>query len=69
MGWDGEVCKCCDREQRLAWLVQDYLWAEVIDGRFNVVCLECFVAIAEKKNIKVTLGDIWFQGIIQNLEG
>ena len=67
--WDGEYCKCCTREQRLAWATTDYLWNEVVTEYYRVgrvLCLECFLKMAEDRNIRVNLGDVWFQGLAGN---
>ena len=64
--WEGETCKCCTREQRLAWLVSNDLWNKVvIDYYYNLtLCLECFLRMAEDRGVVITLGDIWFQSVI-----
>lgn len=66
--WLYETCKCCTREQRLAWHVSDGLWGRVVIDYYRtaVLCLECFLRMADDRKVKVTLGDIWFQGVIAN---
>lgn len=69
--WDGENCKMCGREQRLAWNVKKELWINVM-GKKNkdVVCLECFISEADKKGINVKFSAFEFFGIVgQNIKG
>ncbi len=68
LNWEYETCKCCTREQRLAWSVPDELWDRVVIDyyRGRVLCLECFLRMGDDRRIKVNLGDIWFQGVIAN---
>lgn len=63
--WEGEHCKCCTREQRLAWYTTDWLWERVVPSYDQkcVLCLECFLRMADDRNVMVKLGDIWFQGL------
>lgn len=60
MKWDGETCRCCTREQRLAWSVGDELWERVVIPYFRtkVLCLECFLSMAENAGIIINLKDI-----------
>lgn len=63
--WEGEVCKICDRDQRLAWYVEDDLWEEIVPARFKawVMCLECFLKFADNKGVIISLDDIKMAGI------
>lgn len=61
--WEGEICKHCKRAQHLAWGVSDDLWNKVVASKYNVLCLECFLEMAEDKGTKVLISDIKFYGI------
>ena len=64
--WSGETCKCCTREQRLAWSVSDELWGKVVINYYcaKVLCLECFLRMADDREIKVSLEDINMVAIV-----
>ena len=64
--WIGETCKCCTREQRLAWSVSDELWDSVVIDhyRMRALCLECFLLMADDRKVKVELEDISFTGVV-----
>ena len=54
--WEGETCKICGRDQRLAWSVKDKIWKSVMgDTEFfeRIVCLECFLKEAYKKRVDI----------------
>ena len=70
--WNGEICKLCKREQRIAWSVKDSLWNRIVDEKYRnkVLCLECFLKIADKKGINISKKDFIFLGWIgNNIEG
>lgn len=70
--WPYERCSGCGREQRLAWAVTDELWAKVIEcpDVQKVLCLECFLSVADEKSIEVNNEDFTFlQWIGINLKG
>lgn len=64
--WKYETCKCCTREQRIAWYAKDAIWnaATIPYYRKKTLCLECFLRMAEDNGVRVTVGDIEFAGII-----
>jgi len=64
--WAGETCKCCTREQRLAWTVSNKLWQKVVISyyRLGVLCLECFLRMADDRDVTVTREDIKIEGIV-----
>ena len=62
--WRGEVCKRCGREQRIAWSTSDGLWRRVTNGSLKVWCLECFLKVADEKNIEVQRDDITIWGFV-----
>ena len=55
--WDGETCKLCIRDQRLAWAVSDELWEKVVGDYNKTVCLECFLELADKINYEIKMED------------
>ena len=65
--WIFETCACCTREQRLAWNVNDELWQKVVIKYYHkkVLCLECFLRMADDKGIEVQLPNIEFIGIVK----
>ena len=70
--WKGETCKLCKKEQRIAWSVKDSLWNKIVDEKYRnkVLCLECFLKIADKKGINISKKDFIFLGWIgNNIEG
>jgi len=66
-GWEYETCKCCTKEQRLAWWVSDELWHAVVIPYYRrlTLCLECFLRMADDRNIEVALKDIKFEGLVR----
>ena len=64
--WQFETCHVCTREQRLAWGVSDALWDCVVWPQFkrNPVCLECFLRMADDRDIDVQLRDITLAGLV-----
>ena len=68
MNWKGEICKVCKREQRIAWSIVDNLWDKVVNVPYKnrVVCLECFLKMADKKGINVRIEDFLFLGWVGN---
>lgn len=65
MIWHYETCDICDRQQRLAWSVVDETWLRVMGSDHNkVVCLECFLRIADQKYIRIRKEDFTFLGWI-----
>jgi len=66
LNWEYETCACCTREQRLSWGVHNSLWERVVIEYYKnkVLCLECFLRIADDKNIHIDIDDITFYGLI-----
>jgi len=62
INWKYESCYRCGSGDRLTIDVKDNKWIEV-NGRYEgCLCLDCFIKIAESKNIKIELEDftkIW----------
>lgn len=72
--WDGEICTRCKHEQRIAWSIKNNKWNAVIsESNFNrnrVFCLECFLALADKKNIGIKANDfLHFAWVGMNIKG
>ena len=66
--WDGETCKLCQREQRLAWSVKDEIWKKVVSKKYQkkVICFECFLKLADEKNIKINTEDLLYFNWVGN---
>lgn len=64
--WEYETCKLCTREQRLAWSVNDELWKTVVIDYYQtkVLCLECFLRMADDRGVVVMKDRIVFHEII-----
>ncbi len=64
--WAYETCKCCTREQRIAWLVPDELWNSVVIDYFKqkALCLECFLRMADDRDITVSKDAVTILGLI-----
>lgn len=64
--WAFETCKCCTREQRIAWAVSNELWADVVIPYYSeqTLCLECFLRMADDRKIPIRMEDIAISGII-----
>lgn len=72
MSWEGEVCKKCKYDQRLAWCIEDDKWTAVVSTKYRnrVLCLECFLALADKKGIEIKVNDFLFFGWVgMNVKG
>lgn len=66
LNWEFETCACCTREQRLVWLVDNELWNQVVIKHYRrrILCLECFLRMADDRGIKVTFDKINFLGTV-----
>lgn len=49
--WNGETCKRCGRDQRLAWGVKDAIWDRAVPEKWRnkVLCLECFLELMDRE--------------------
>ena len=67
MTWEFETCKSCTREQRLAWVVDNELWDRVVIKYYQsrVLCLECFLRMADDRKVEIQLEDIKFMGLVR----
>lgn len=57
-----ETCDCCKSFKWLDFVVTDECWATVVSGDINnelggVFCLNCFIGLANQKNILLGLND------------
>jgi len=66
LNWEFETCACCTREQRLVWLVDNELWNRVVIKHYqrSILCLECFLRMADDGGIKVTFDNVNFRGVV-----
>ena len=64
--WQYETCKCCTREQRLAWSISDELWDKVVIDYYKtkVLCLECFLRMADDREVVINKDDIAIHGLV-----
>jgi len=64
--WQYETCKCCTREQRLAWFVRNELWSKAVIPYYSrkTLCLECFLRMADDRGVRVEFDDVKFLGIV-----
>jgi hypothetical protein len=64
--WKYETCKCCTREQRLAWYVKDEIWDKVVIPYYKklTLCLECFLRMADDRGEIIYENDIEYLGIV-----
>lgn len=64
--WRYETCKCCTREQRIAWLVSDVLWGKVVISYYHklTLCLECFLRMADDRDVTINKDDVIILGLI-----
>lgn len=60
-GWSFQICKHCGREQRLDFHAKHDIWNRVAGPEFcdRVLCLECFLLLADSKGISLTKEDVW----------
>jgi len=58
--WHGEICKICYNSQRIAWRTNDEIWETVVPSVLQnyTICLDCFLNLADSKNIKIDKKDI-----------
>jgi len=68
--WEFETCACCTRQQRLAWLVDNELWYGVVIKYYQrkILCLECFLRMADDQEIQIRLEDITFMGVVSSYD-
>ena len=64
--WQYETCYCCTRQQRTAWSVPNELWDSVVIDYYKekVLCLECFLRMADDRGIEVNFKEIIFYGSV-----
>lgn len=48
-----ELCKRCPNIVTVGFSVPEELWEKVSDGRWNILCLQCFTSLADE------MGEDW----------
>ena len=51
-----ETCKRCGKDYRIIYSGSDNLW-ENISEKYNLLCLDCFITLANKNGIKLNIND------------
>lgn len=54
--WEYESCKRCGSIFRLVWTIDNELWKKVMDVNDDgggSVCIDCFIKLAENKNVEI----------------
>lgn len=46
-----ELCKRCPNIATVGYSVPDWMWASVAQGRWNVLCVQCFTTLADEMNL------------------
>ena len=66
--WEFQRCKRCSYPQRLDYQIDDDLWEKVSGDEFKnrVLCLDCFLALADEKKIQMKKDDIKFICVISD---
>lgn len=57
--WKGEHCQRCKRPYRMGYKVNDKIWYSVTEGKYNLLCLDCFDELAERKDVKYVAKYFW----------
>ena len=61
--WPYESCKRCGKSFRIVWSVKDEFWYKVMQRKDNgggSLCLDCFIELAENKDIELKEDDFNF---------
>ncbi|MGE5438025.1 MAG: hypothetical protein ACM3O3_12500 [Syntrophothermus sp.] len=59
--WEYESCKRCGNSFRIRWNIKDEIWNKVTntnDDSGGSYCVDCFIKLAENKNITIKNDDI-----------
>lgn len=51
--WNGEYCQKCGKPYKYVYNVSDKLWKRIVNGRYNLLCIDCLFDIAEEKGIYI----------------
>ena len=65
--WEFQKCKGCGHEQRLDYHVSDVVWEKVTKPEsldHHVLCLECFLGLADERHVSLEKKDIIFICVI-----
>jgi hypothetical protein len=57
ISWEYETCGMCGMDYRLAIGIEDSKWITVNGKSGGCLCLNCFLKMAEKKNITIDYDD------------
>lgn len=55
--WAFESCENCGHCFKIVWSVKNQKWVEVYGNEHGCLCLDCFVELAYKKNVKLEKSD------------
>lgn len=55
--WSFESCEKCGHCFKLMWSIKNEKWIKVMGTDNGCLCIDCFIEIAKKKNIKITQND------------
>lgn len=58
--WPYESCERCGHCFHICWTAKDDKWIEVYGNENGCLCLDCFIELANAKNIDITQDDIEF---------
>lgn len=58
LNWEYESCERCGHCFRLYWKTKNSKWIEVYGGENGCLCIDCFIELANKKNIPLVKNDI-----------
>lgn len=56
--WQYESCERCDHCFRLCWSAKNEKWIEVYGNNSGCLCIDCFIELANKKEIILEKSDI-----------
>jgi len=56
--WEYESCNRCGNCYRLPYIVKDDIWLKINGREGGCLCFNCFIQIANEKNVLVQLEDI-----------
>lgn len=48
IGESREICKLCGEISTVGFDIPEQVWNEVVNGRWNVLCLRCFTRLADE---------------------
>lgn len=63
-----EVCKRCGNESGVGFTVPDELWAAVSQDRWNILCVNCFVQVADALRLRWDTAITFYPMALASLE-